>query len=127
MDWKALRKSADKTDHEDMEFDRMLFAAVESWSYPLVGAAYNEFERRLREGPSVSYTGNAEAALAFARDLFPHATFEITIDAKDKVTVRIGGRREADSGASIVILETCKAPSIALGVIRAALAERTKE
>nr|WP_250808337.1 hypothetical protein [Neorhizobium tomejilense] len=120
MDWKATYDQLKTVTTSDDEMNRKLFAAVEGWSYPLIGAAYSAFEARSREGSSVDYTGNTEAALAFARELYRRGTFSIDVDDKGCVMVRMGGKQDR-SGVEVAIQSHASAPTIAIGILRCTL------
>jgi hypothetical protein len=47
----------------DSDLDKRVFAYVDGWSYPLVGAAIQEFKERMRWDGETRYTASLDAAL----------------------------------------------------------------
>jgi len=61
-DLSDLISRVEKASGPDHQLDKMIFAAIRGWSYPLVGSALMEFESETRIHGRTNYTASLDAA-----------------------------------------------------------------
>jgi hypothetical protein len=91
--WKELAARLVKAGNHDLDLNQRLFAAVHGWTYPLAGAALQEYEAIGRESGRNDFTGDTDSAFRLAErfsESRPSFKMERDGDGHAKVTMSVG-------------------------------------
>ena len=121
MNWIEISKKLEVLKHSDEDVNRALFALGWGWSYPLVGAAYCQFDNDTRYHKT-DFTGDTDSAFALADRVFDNPAFSITLRSDRSADVSV--TCEPGDDASELVGASGSGPSLAIAVVRAVVALR---
>lgn len=86
-DLSDLISRVEKASGPDHQLDKMIFAAIRGWSYPLVGSALMESESETRIHGRTNYTASLDAVLTLLPDGYAVTDLMIWPDEPSSATV----------------------------------------
>lgn len=109
-----------KTTGQDWKLDQEIFALAEGWSYPLVGAAQQQFECATLAHGRTNYTASIDAALT----LVPKGLYWMAGFGKCREDEPLGGVAIFRPGNEDIPEAQAEAATVALAICIAALTAR---
>jgi hypothetical protein len=127
MEWSELKSAVENASSADHKLNEALFAQAYGWSYPLFGAARQQFDRETRENGLTNYTGSTDSAIVFTSLVFPKSSFIMQLDDNGVSGVSMTAvldEWEAEATGQTSVVGAAKASSLPLAIVLATLNAR---